>query len=61
MKKTITVAVPVYNAEKFIESAIESVLSQTFKDWELLIINDGSFDNTSEIIQGFKAQFHGHF
>src|SRR5258706_12177501 len=46
----LTVLMPAWNAEKFIAEAITSVLKQTFRDFELLIVNDGSTDNTlSEI------------
>jgi glycosyltransferase involved in cell wall biosynthesis len=51
--RKITVLLPAYNAEKYIESAIRSVLDQTFTDFELLIINDGSTDNTEKIIRSF--------
>jgi glycosyltransferase involved in cell wall biosynthesis len=46
----ISVVVPVYNGEKTIRETIESVLNQTFKDLELIIINDGSKDATLEIV-----------
>ena len=49
----ITVLMPAYNAEKYIEKAIESVLGQTFTDFELLIINDGSTDSTEAVIRSF--------
>src|SRR5579862_87429 len=50
----VTVLMPCYNAAGYIAHAIESVLQQTMKDFELLIINDGSTDNTVEIIQFFN-------
>jgi glycosyltransferase involved in cell wall biosynthesis len=50
----ITVLMPVYNAERFLRKALESVLIQGFKDFELLIINDGSTDRSAEIIDSFK-------
>ncbi len=46
----ISVLMPVYNAEKFLKEAIDSTLNQTFKDFELLIINDASTDNSKKII-----------
>ena len=52
----VTVLMPAYNAGKYIAEAIESVLQQTFKDFQLLIINDGSTDNTEEIIRSFKDE-----
>ncbi|HSZ85276.1 MAG TPA: glycosyltransferase [Puia sp.] len=50
----ISVLMPVYNASNYISEAIESVLKQTFSDFELLIIDDGSTDNTAEIVRNFK-------
>lgn len=46
-----TVAIPVYNGETFIHKAVESVLKQTFTDWELVIIDDQSRDNTWTLLQ----------
>lgn len=43
----------VYNAERYVSKAIESILLQTFKDFEFIIINDGSEDNSSEIIRSY--------
>jgi glycosyltransferase involved in cell wall biosynthesis len=47
----ISVVIPVYNGEKTIQQTINSVLNQTFKDWELIIIDDGSQDSTVKIIR----------
>ena len=46
----VTVLMPVYNAEKYLAEAINSILNQTFTNYELLIINDGSTDKSEEII-----------
>ena len=52
----ISVILPVYNAEKFIASSIQSILQQTYKNFELIIINDGSTDASNEIITSFKDE-----
>ena len=49
----ISVILPVFNGESYIEESIESVLNQTFTDFELIIVNDGSTDNTKDIIESF--------
>ncbi len=49
----VTVLMPVYNAEKYLAEAIESILGQTFRDFEFLIINDGSTDGSLEIIKSY--------
>lgn len=54
MKPEITVLMAAYNAEAFVEEAIKSVLGQTFPDFELLVMDDGSTDRTAEVIHGFK-------
>jgi len=50
----VTVLMPVYNGEKYIREAIESILRQTFTDFEFLIVNDGSTDKSIEIIQSYN-------
>lgn len=50
----VTVLMPAYNAERYIKVAIDSVLCQTFTDFELLIINDGSTDSTQKIISHYE-------
>ena len=49
----VTVLMPVYNGEKYLRKAIESILNQTFKDFEFLIINDGSSDDSVKIIEEY--------
>ena len=50
----VTVLMPVYNAEKFLKEAIDSILNQSFKDFEFLIINDGSTDRSKKIILSYQ-------
>lgn len=52
----ISVVVPVYNCEKYIERAIESVIKQTYDNWELIIVNDGSKDSSLQIAQKFAGK-----
>ncbi|WP_180047143.1 MULTISPECIES: glycosyltransferase family A protein [Acinetobacter] len=50
----ITIGIPIYNAETYLEDAIKSVLAQSFKDFELILIDDGSTDNSLTIAQSFN-------
>ena len=52
----ISVIVPVYNAEKYLHRCIDSILSQTFTDFELLLINDGSKDSSGAICDEYAAK-----
>ncbi|WP_294156559.1 glycosyltransferase [uncultured Clostridium sp.] len=49
----VSIIIAVYNGEKYIEQAIESVLSQTYKDLELIVCDDGSTDNTRKLVQRY--------
>ena len=57
MKKQILFSIicPAYNAQSFINDTIQSVLTQSYKHWELIIINDGSFDNTLQICEKYAS------
>ena len=52
----VSIIIPVYNAEKFIGKTIESVLNQTYKNWEILIFNDKSKDNSLKIIKKYSEK-----
>lgn len=54
MKPQISVIIPTYNRATFLEKSVSSVLNQTFKNFELIIIDDGSTDNSYEIIKNFN-------
>lgn len=56
MSGVVSIIVPVYNAEKFIAAAIESVLAQTYGQWELLLVEDGSSDNSVSVIERYIAE-----
>jgi glycosyltransferase involved in cell wall biosynthesis len=55
-KPFISIIIPAYNHEKFIGPAMESVLNQSFKNAELLVIDDGSTDRTGEVARGYSDQ-----
>ena len=50
----VSVIVPVYNGEKFIESCIKNILNQTLKEIELILVNDGSEDRTLDICKKYE-------
>lgn len=52
-KGLISIIMPVYNSEKYVSEAIDSICNQSYKNWELLIVNDGSTDHTSEILDSY--------
>lgn len=52
--KKVAILMPVYNGEKYLNEAIESILNQTYKEFDFLIINDGSSDRTEEIIKSYN-------
>ena len=53
---TISVLMPVYNAQRYVAQAVASILQQTFRDFEFLIVDDGSTDRSLKILQAYAAQ-----
>lgn len=53
----ISIILPIYNVEKYLKECLESILNQSYKDYELLIIDDGSKDNSLEIAKNYKYKF----
>ncbi len=51
-----SILIPTYNREKHIREAVESILAQTFTDYELLVIDDGSTDGTGEALKSYGAR-----
>lgn len=52
----ISIVIPVYNSEKYISRCIESILNQSLRDWELILVNDGSKDDSLEVCKGYAKQ-----
>ena len=53
MNNLISIVLPVYNGERFLRESIDSVLAQTYTNWELLIVDDCSTDNTAAIVHEY--------
>ena len=54
MNETVSIIVPVYNAEKYIVETIEHVAAQTYRDWELLLVVDGCKDASAQVIRAYQ-------
>lgn len=51
----VSIIVPVYNSSRFLKRCVESILDQSFQDYELILVNDGSSDNSGEICNNYAA------
>lgn len=58
MSKNVSVIIPTYNRSQWVSLAVESVLAQTFQDYELIVVDDGSTDGTGETLSAFGNQLH---
>ncbi|MEH2455846.1 glycosyltransferase family 2 protein [Nostoc sp.] len=54
----ISIVICTYNRDKYLDHGINSVINQTFKDWELIIVDDGSQDNTFEVVNNYVEKFN---
>lgn len=61
MSDLVSIIMPSYNTENFIDEAINSVLNQTYKNWELIIVDDASTDSTDEVVEKFLNDRRIHY
>ena len=54
---SFSIIVPVYNVEKYLNKCLESLVNQTYKDYEIIIVNDGSTDKSQNIINNYKEKY----
>lgn len=52
----VSVIVPVYNSEKYLKRCLDSIIAQTYNNLEIIIVNDGSTDNSTDIIREYKKK-----
>ena len=55
-QQLVSIITPLYNGERFVRQTIESVLQQTYQHWEMIIVNDGSRDNSPAIVENYVKQ-----
>ena len=58
MSDLISVVIPVYNVEKYLRQAVDSVLNQTYKNLEIILVDDGSPDRCPEICDEYRKQYN---
>src|SRR5882757_9190931 len=51
----VSICIPAYRAERYLEATLKSIQGQTFRDWEVIVTEDGSKDRTEDIVRGFAA------
>ncbi|HKL95826.1 MAG TPA: glycosyltransferase family 2 protein, partial [Paludibacteraceae bacterium] len=55
-EELVSIITPIYNGEQFVAQTIESVLAQTYPHWEMIVINDGSKDNSEAIVKKYAEK-----
>ena len=53
----VSIIIPMYNAEKYIGDCLDSILTQTFDDYEVIVVDDASTDNSREIVKSYLPKF----
>ena len=57
MNPKVSIIVPVYNSEKYLKKCIQSIVSQTYDNYEIIVVNDGSTDNSLKILESFSDKY----
>ena len=52
----VSIIIPVYNTEKYLNECLDSIIAQTFKDIEIICVNDGSTDNSLKILESYQKK-----
>ena len=55
-KPQISIVVPVYNVERYLRQCLDSIIAQTFTDWECILVDDGSLDNSGKICNEYAER-----
>ncbi len=55
----VSIVIPMYNAEKYIGECLDSILAQTFKDFEVIVVDDCSTDKSCAVVESFLPKFNG--
>lgn len=58
---TVSVIIPVYNAEKFLEKCLDSIVKQTLENFEIILVNDGSTDHSGDICERYASEYSNIF
>ena len=61
MEDLITIVIPIYNVEKYLEKCLQSVISQTYNNLEIILVDDGSPDNCGSICDDYAKKVHYFF
>ena len=56
MNPKVSIIVPVYNSEKYLKKCIQSIVSQEYDNYEIIVVNDGSTDNSLKILKSFSER-----